>query len=86
MDGEGSGWDSWRVGDWHIPTVLAVVLWSASALSVIGYTVTAFRETVDSDPSSTPKATTKEKNPPVKPVDRGVFTGPPPGPQGPLRP
>lgn len=39
------GGDRMNIGDWHIPTVVAIAFWSASALAVAGFTLAAFRAT-----------------------------------------
>lgn len=64
---DGSG-DSYTVGDWHIPTAVAVAFWAASGLAVIGYTLTAYKETVSGDSDI-------DDNPPGIPVPSSPSTG-----------
>jgi hypothetical protein len=45
MNGESGNGTSWSIGDWHIPTVLAVTGWFAAGLAVLGYTMIAYKET-----------------------------------------
>lgn len=46
-DTQKRGWWDVSLGDWHIPTALAVSFWAASAVAVIGYTFKAYKETAD---------------------------------------
>lgn len=98
MNGEGeSGW-SLRVGDWHVPTVLAVTVWFASAIAILGYIVTAFKETLegadtlDANPAGAgvPASVPPGWTPPgaTGPIDgahpQGINSGAPAGPSGPI--